>query len=317
MVTTLVILGLLCVVAAVIGGGIKLFGGEVEKFSSIARQVLLFAVGIALFVAAWWLTDNSKFRVVEASVSWDYANTTSGTCGTEPYTLLIRTAGKGGQVTYRLLVNNRPQEDVTIKTPDPVTYPITDKVDIADAAEDETEQVSLAVEILSPNPFNSSVDTARLDCKSVLSKDGSSDGSEDLAAESQTFLDAYSRDLAEFGRGAHEVTGRYYHYPLKWYRVPKEFADESKFVAYVEDGQRRASSAPKKASPCTYSPAEVISAAAADDGTINVTTKIDWSKTDGSDEGRTLVYYKLVKQDNDDLKYQILSAAQDRYDQEC
>jgi len=46
--TVLLTTGLACVIAAIVGGGLKAFGMELPILRSLPRQVLLGAVGIAL-----------------------------------------------------------------------------------------------------------------------------------------------------------------------------------------------------------------------------------------------------------------------------
>src|SRR5262249_39421080 len=50
--------GLACLIAAIVGGGLKAFGIEVPALGSVFRQALLGAVGIALLIGAvrpnWW-----------------------------------------------------------------------------------------------------------------------------------------------------------------------------------------------------------------------------------------------------------------------
>jgi len=45
--------GLACLIAAVIGGGLKLFGIEIPVLQSLKRQVLLGALGIALILFSY------------------------------------------------------------------------------------------------------------------------------------------------------------------------------------------------------------------------------------------------------------------------
>lgn len=57
--TVLLSAGAACVIAAVVGGGLKAFNVEVPVVSSLLRQGLLFVVGAAFLVSAWVLRDST------------------------------------------------------------------------------------------------------------------------------------------------------------------------------------------------------------------------------------------------------------------
>ena len=52
---SLLIAGIVCIVGAIVGGGIKLLGAEVPVLNSFGRQALLFLVGIAFLVGSFQL----------------------------------------------------------------------------------------------------------------------------------------------------------------------------------------------------------------------------------------------------------------------
>jgi hypothetical protein len=54
----LVTAGVVCMIAAVVGGGLKAFGTDVPVISSLPRQLLLFFLGLALVVFAWLVKDD-------------------------------------------------------------------------------------------------------------------------------------------------------------------------------------------------------------------------------------------------------------------
>jgi hypothetical protein len=56
---SLLVAGIVCIVASIVGGGVKLLGAEVPVLNSFARQALLFTVGLA-FLAASYLTSLPK-----------------------------------------------------------------------------------------------------------------------------------------------------------------------------------------------------------------------------------------------------------------
>ncbi len=50
---TLIVIGLACVIAAAVGGGLKLKGVEIPVVSSLARQALLAGIGVAVIVGGF------------------------------------------------------------------------------------------------------------------------------------------------------------------------------------------------------------------------------------------------------------------------
>ncbi len=50
---SLLVAGVVCIVAAIVGGGIKLLGAEVPVLNSFVRQALLFAVGAGFLLASF------------------------------------------------------------------------------------------------------------------------------------------------------------------------------------------------------------------------------------------------------------------------
>ncbi|MBV8682879.1 MAG: hypothetical protein JO111_08405 [Caulobacteraceae bacterium] len=50
---SLLVAGIVCIVAAVVGGGVKMLGAEMPVLSSFGRQALLFAVGLAFLFASF------------------------------------------------------------------------------------------------------------------------------------------------------------------------------------------------------------------------------------------------------------------------
>lgn len=55
--TTLLIVGLACVIAAVVGGGLKLMGVEIPILASLPRQILLAMVGIAVVAGSFVIPE--------------------------------------------------------------------------------------------------------------------------------------------------------------------------------------------------------------------------------------------------------------------
>ena len=78
--TVLLSAGAACVIAAVVGGGLKAFNVEVPVVSSLLRQSLLFVVGAAFLVSAWVLRDSTDppNRPDEATIA--YHQLVAGAC---------------------------------------------------------------------------------------------------------------------------------------------------------------------------------------------------------------------------------------------
>jgi hypothetical protein len=70
--------GVACVIAAVVGGGLKAFHIEVPVVSSLRRQALLFVVGLGFLASAWVLRDQPS-GPDEATVA--YRQLAVATCG--------------------------------------------------------------------------------------------------------------------------------------------------------------------------------------------------------------------------------------------
>jgi hypothetical protein len=65
MATTLLTTGLLCVIAAIVGGGIEALGGKVPVIQSTKRQTVLGLFGMILLLGAWFSSSgSSKLRAV-------------------------------------------------------------------------------------------------------------------------------------------------------------------------------------------------------------------------------------------------------------
>jgi len=56
----LVSAGVACVIAAVVGGGLKAFDIDLPVITSLRRQALLFVVGLGFLASAWLLRDTTK-----------------------------------------------------------------------------------------------------------------------------------------------------------------------------------------------------------------------------------------------------------------
>jgi hypothetical protein len=54
---SLLVAGIVCIVAAVVGGGVKMLGAEMPVLGSFARQTLLFFVGLAFLLGSFMVTQ--------------------------------------------------------------------------------------------------------------------------------------------------------------------------------------------------------------------------------------------------------------------
>ena len=78
--TVLLSAGAACVIAAVVGGGLKAFNVEVPVVSSLLRQTLLFLVGAAFLVAAWALRDSTEPSKVPDEAMTGYHQLVASAC---------------------------------------------------------------------------------------------------------------------------------------------------------------------------------------------------------------------------------------------
>jgi hypothetical protein len=105
---TIILGGLLCIVAAIVGGGVKLFGaGEVPVINSGPRQLALGCFGAVLVGAGIYLNVSDDFRVTDVRVTADQMAVFL--CPSKvSYTAVITVAGSGGTVEYRFVHNGTP-----------------------------------------------------------------------------------------------------------------------------------------------------------------------------------------------------------------
>ncbi|MEE2851308.1 MAG: hypothetical protein VX424_01455 [Actinomycetota bacterium] len=99
----LVLLGVVCILAAIVGGGVKALGAELPLINSWRRQSVLAAFGIALIAIPQMVIRIGEFRVTNVTVSWD-GNQYSGCVVRARYTASITTKGSAGEFESRALV---------------------------------------------------------------------------------------------------------------------------------------------------------------------------------------------------------------------
>jgi hypothetical protein len=66
---SLLVAGIVCIVAAVVGGGVKMLGAEMPVLGSFARQALLFAVGLAFLLGSFAVMQPKPVPPASAAAS--------------------------------------------------------------------------------------------------------------------------------------------------------------------------------------------------------------------------------------------------------
>ncbi len=158
----LVILGIVCVLAAIVGGGVKALGSELPVINSWRRQAVLAVFGIVLIAIPQIVLRVGEFRVTKVTVSWD-GNHYSGCNVHAAYTASITTAGGSGEFESRALV-------VGTYTPSTKTSVNGAGVHIVHGwGENELvpgsgEDYPVVIEILSPQELKSDPSYLHVDC---------------------------------------------------------------------------------------------------------------------------------------------------------
>lgn len=147
----LVLLGIFCLLAAIVGGGLKALGNEVPIITSFTRQLLLGGAGVALIVVPQIALGQSKFRVTDTSVRW--ANTVVVSCSEpQPYSGLITVGGSGGTVAFRFIAQGMAQPMQNQTFPRAGTYAVEGTYFIPFLREFPLlTPVTLQLEVVSPN----------------------------------------------------------------------------------------------------------------------------------------------------------------------
>jgi hypothetical protein len=99
----LVILGVVCILAAIVGGGVQALGAQLPVINSWRRQAILAAFGVLLIAIPQIVIRHGEFRVTNVTVSWD-GNQYSGCVVRATYTAAITTKGASGDFESRALV---------------------------------------------------------------------------------------------------------------------------------------------------------------------------------------------------------------------
>lgn len=102
---TVGLVGVALLVAAVVGGGLKLAGTEIPVLNTWGRQLVVGVIGVVILIFAW--VTRADFRVTGASIRADQIAVTL--CpATVSYTGTIEVMGGKGEVQYRFVHNGQP-----------------------------------------------------------------------------------------------------------------------------------------------------------------------------------------------------------------
>jgi hypothetical protein len=160
---TLVLLGVVCFLAAIVGGGLEVSNvAKIPLLGSRPRQLALGAAGLAL-AGAGWIIRTSTFNVTGATVTSD--SIVVFFCPeTVTYTAVIRASGDQGTVEYRFIHNSLPMKSYSLpfngQTARTVSVDVTVNKPLAGFNFDD----DMAIEILTPNGFKSSTATTDVRC---------------------------------------------------------------------------------------------------------------------------------------------------------
>lgn len=109
MATTLLTTGLLCVIAAIVGGGIEALGGKVPVIESSKRQTALGLFGIVLLLGAWFSSSSPKVGPNEGSKASSRFDTAAGASATpEPNELRALPASELSKLELVSMTFNGP-----------------------------------------------------------------------------------------------------------------------------------------------------------------------------------------------------------------
>jgi hypothetical protein len=141
--------GVVCVIAALVGGGVKALGSEIPVVNSLPRQLLLAAVGAALIVAPTFADREATFRVTAVRAQW---NDATAMCGRKVgYTGFITVSGSGGTVEYRFRVDGSPKSKQILTAARPQTFAVSGAEYFAGWPLSPLGPAQLDLEILQPN----------------------------------------------------------------------------------------------------------------------------------------------------------------------
>lgn len=156
------IIGIVCFLAAIVGGGLKAAGTEVPVINTVHRQLLLAAAGIAVIVLVAVVDESVDPRVGSVAIEWD-THEVSRCPQVVGSTGIIELKGAGALLRYRLIVGGRPGAVSEFKAESASSYPFTWNHDI-DTAPSEPLGLTIQLEVMSPSHALSDVDTMLISC---------------------------------------------------------------------------------------------------------------------------------------------------------
>ncbi|MFE2995778.1 hypothetical protein ACFXG4_12290 [Nocardia sp. NPDC059246] len=157
-----VILGAVCIVAAIVGGGVKALVGEFPIISTIKRQVALLMVGIVFVVLPQIALYLGHFRVTSVQVSWD-GNYYEGCDVDAAYTVFVKTAGASGDYEIRVVIDDHEIGSKTSTASFPGVHTLHGRYTETASSTGDSES-SIYVDVLSPKSLTSDKDILHITC---------------------------------------------------------------------------------------------------------------------------------------------------------
>ena len=157
-----VILGVVCVLAAIVGGGVKALGSQLPVINSSRRQAILALFGIVLIAIPQIVLRLGEFRVTKVTVAWD-GDTYHGCHIHKTFTASITTAGGSGEFESRALVAGTYTESGRLKVDGPGVHVIHGWGE-HDLAPGTGGDYPVIIEILAPGELKSLPSYLHVDC---------------------------------------------------------------------------------------------------------------------------------------------------------
>jgi hypothetical protein len=139
-------IGIICVLAALIGGGLKASGVEIPVLVGARRQVSLGLAGLVLVTFVASSNASHRPRIAMVSASWDPSVITECPRKAE-ISGEVRLKGDATSITYRFLINGQGQKEQTVDVRG--TRKVTDSATIEFSPTDTARE--LVLEILQPS----------------------------------------------------------------------------------------------------------------------------------------------------------------------
>jgi hypothetical protein len=158
----LFILGIVCLLAAIVGGGVKAMGSELPVINSWRRQMLLALFGVILIAIPQITMRMGEFRVTKVTVAWDGDHYTG--CNVHAlFTASITIAGGAGDFESRSLVVGTYASSVITHVDGAGVHIIHGWGD-ANLQPGSSGEYPVVVEVLSPQQLRSDPNYLHVDC---------------------------------------------------------------------------------------------------------------------------------------------------------